>query len=105
MKYASYVCLCPAAWTGIHCEEAKGMSTKTKMIVGASVMVGVVAAGTGAVVAGAGWCSAGAAAHSGDVASTFGGIAVSKAFRTGVGGNILGCLTTRRRMTMTKRKS
>ena len=89
LKYDSYECLCPVAMTGITCEE-KRMSQLRNVIIGASVVVGVVAVGTGAVVGGAGWCTAGAAAHSGDIASQFGVIGVSKALRTGVGGHVLG---------------
>ena len=52
----SYTCLCPAAWTGINCEqkkEEKKLSTTTKLLIGG----GVVAVGAGSAVAAAACCS------------------------------------------------
>ena len=90
----SYVCFCPAAWTGINCEQktevkVKGMPTSTKVLIGAGAVVGVVAVASGAAVTGSGWFTAGAAAHSGDVVSKFGGIALSKAIREGISENVM----------------
>ena len=73
----SYTCLCPAAWTGINCEqkkEEKKLSTTTKLLIGG----GVVAVGAGSAVAVAACCSS---ISCGEVVSKCLGVVALKAIR------------------------
>ena len=73
----SYACLCPAAWTGINCEQKRGeeeMSTTTKLLIGG----GVVAVGAGSAAAMAACCSS---ISCGDVVTKCFGVVAMKTLR------------------------